>query len=207
MERGGKRARTRAKLIEAAAELFAERGYQDTTLDGVAARAGMTKGAVYGNFRSKEALLLETFRLPGRGIEPKFREGAPFAEQMRRIGQAVVAFAPVAERRNVRISDLILYAATHPAFRTGMTRHTAASMVRVAERWRPFFRDADLPLPLNEFVVVIDAIIDGLLIQRAMTPSLVTDAIIMAAFTGLGSGRRTPAKARRGADGRRRRAR
>jgi AcrR family transcriptional regulator len=185
MERSGKRIRTRARLVEAAAVLFAEKGYQDTTLDAVAARAGMTKGAVYGNFKSKEALLLATFRLPTRGIDPQFRRGASFAEQLRRIGEAVIRFAPIAEARNIRVSDLILYAATHPSFRAAMTRHTRASMDRVAERWRPYFRDRDLPLPMSEFVVLIDAIVDGLLIQRALTPSLVTSDIIMAAFTRL----------------------
>lgn len=184
-ERGGKRARTRARLITAAAEAFTERGFHATTLDEVASRAGMTKGAVYGNFRSKEALLLATFTLPISGVAPQFRAGAPLKEQMRRLGEAVVEFAPRAERASVRMSDLQLYAATHPAIREEITRMTIAMVDRVTERWRPYLDGPELPMPLRDFVIVADAVIDGLLIQRSMTPPLIPDALIVRAFEAL----------------------
>jgi len=44
---------TRAALVEAAAAEFDERGYAGASMDGVAERAGMTKGALYFHFRSK----------------------------------------------------------------------------------------------------------------------------------------------------------
>lgn len=44
---------TRAALIEAAAAEFDERGFVGASMDGVAERAGMTKGALYFHFRSK----------------------------------------------------------------------------------------------------------------------------------------------------------
>jgi len=47
---------TREKLLDAAAEVFAEKGYANTSMDDVAAAAGMTKGALYWNFDGKEAL-------------------------------------------------------------------------------------------------------------------------------------------------------
>lgn len=187
-EPGGKRRRTRARLIEAAADLFAEAGYQNTTLDAVAVRAGMTKGAVYGNFKSKEDLFLATLALPVTGVKPDFRLGAPLVEQMRILGDAVVAFAPLAERRNVRVSDLQLYIATHPERRRAIVKWTEESMDRVTERWRPFFKARELSMPLRDFVVLVDALIDGLLIQRAMTPPLVTDRLIRAAFVALARG-------------------
>jgi AcrR family transcriptional regulator len=49
---------TREYLLEAAAQVFAERGFSGATLDEVAARAGFTKGAVYSNFKSKDDLFL-----------------------------------------------------------------------------------------------------------------------------------------------------
>ena len=51
-----KKARTRAQLIDAAATVFARRGYMAASLDEVAEEAGLTKGAVYSNFDSKEDL-------------------------------------------------------------------------------------------------------------------------------------------------------
>ena len=44
---------SKAELIRVAAELFAERGYSGTTLDGVAKQAGLTKGGLYHHFRDK----------------------------------------------------------------------------------------------------------------------------------------------------------
>jgi AcrR family transcriptional regulator len=48
--------RTRALVLAAAAEEFSAHGYQGTTLLDVVKRTGMTKGALYGHFSSKEEL-------------------------------------------------------------------------------------------------------------------------------------------------------
>lgn len=48
--------RTKAQILQVAAELFAERGYGTVTLQDVAERASMTKGAVYFHYKNKEAL-------------------------------------------------------------------------------------------------------------------------------------------------------
>ncbi|MEM9123668.1 MAG: TetR/AcrR family transcriptional regulator, partial [Pseudomonadota bacterium] len=45
-------------IIEAAAGLFAEQGYSGTTLDGVAARLGITKPTLYYYFANKEEILI-----------------------------------------------------------------------------------------------------------------------------------------------------
>jgi AcrR family transcriptional regulator len=50
------RAEVRRRLREAAAQEFAERGYEESRLEDIAARAGFTKGAVYSNFKSKQEL-------------------------------------------------------------------------------------------------------------------------------------------------------
>ena len=42
--------RTREKVLTAAAEVFAVQGYDSTTLNTVAERIAMTKGALYGHF-------------------------------------------------------------------------------------------------------------------------------------------------------------
>lgn len=45
-------------ILRAAEELFAERGYHDTSMDDIAARVGIAKGTVYLHFASKEDLTL-----------------------------------------------------------------------------------------------------------------------------------------------------
>lgn len=48
-------------LLEAGLAVFAERGIELASLDEVAQAAGFTKGAIYGQFRSKSAFLLALF--------------------------------------------------------------------------------------------------------------------------------------------------
>jgi AcrR family transcriptional regulator len=54
--------RTRSELLAAAARVFAEKGYEGASVGDVATAAGYTKGALYANFDSKEALLLALAR-------------------------------------------------------------------------------------------------------------------------------------------------
>jgi AcrR family transcriptional regulator len=56
-DRSARKAATRARLLEAAARVYAARGFAGATLDDVAEEAGLTKGAVYGHFGSKDNLL------------------------------------------------------------------------------------------------------------------------------------------------------
>jgi AcrR family transcriptional regulator len=46
----------RERILAAAREEFAEVGYRGARIDGIAARAGLTRGAVYSNFPGKRAL-------------------------------------------------------------------------------------------------------------------------------------------------------
>lgn len=52
--------RNRAKVLAAARAEFAEHGYRDATIDRIAARADLTRGAVYSNFPGKRALYFST---------------------------------------------------------------------------------------------------------------------------------------------------
>src|SRR5678816_1392731 len=87
--KGDKRARTRAALIEAAAQVIGEKGYERTSLEEVASRAGMSRGAIYGHFASKEELLLAFVERHWRPVRPRLRPGAPLREQLAIIGGAV----------------------------------------------------------------------------------------------------------------------
>jgi AcrR family transcriptional regulator len=62
--RGAEKARaTRAALLEVAAELFAERGYVQSSVRDIARRGEMSSGAIYGHFRSKADLLAEAISM------------------------------------------------------------------------------------------------------------------------------------------------
>src|ERR1700759_4074990 len=65
-QREAERVAKREAVLNAAVEVFNERGFSATSLDDVAARLGVTKPVIYHYLGSKEQVLLECL---GRGIE------------------------------------------------------------------------------------------------------------------------------------------
>jgi AcrR family transcriptional regulator len=53
---------TRARVIAAAVEVFAERGYAGSSIESIAQASGMTIGALYSNFSGKKELFLHALR-------------------------------------------------------------------------------------------------------------------------------------------------
>lgn len=60
--RNARAEQTRKEILTAARHLFATRGYEGASVGDIAKEAGFTKGALYANFDSKEALFLEIAR-------------------------------------------------------------------------------------------------------------------------------------------------
>src|SRR5262245_42528875 len=61
-------AETRERLLRAAADVFAERGYDGTRVADIAAAAGVSNGALYAHFSSKADLLVDALRTHGRNL-------------------------------------------------------------------------------------------------------------------------------------------
>jgi AcrR family transcriptional regulator len=61
-------AQTRQRLLRAAADAFAERGYEGTRVADIAAAAGVSNGAMYAHFASKAELLTGALRAHGRRL-------------------------------------------------------------------------------------------------------------------------------------------
>src|SRR5262245_39031250 len=102
--KGDKRARTRAKLLDAAREIIRKKGFQRTTLKDVAQRAGMTSGAIYGNFKNRDELFMALADAHWAPIKPVFRPGSDFAEKMHAYAKATIAAIP--ERRLAAVGRL-----------------------------------------------------------------------------------------------------
>ena len=56
-----RRAATISAILKSAAQLFTARGFNVTSIDDIAARAGVAKGAVYHHFASKEEIFARVF--------------------------------------------------------------------------------------------------------------------------------------------------
>lgn len=108
----------RELLLDAAAAVFAERGYDGTRIQEVVRRAGLTTGAVYGRFGSKDDLLREaviTHATPHAGRLPDgARRVADLIERLAtrtspelREQEALLLEAYVAARRHPEIAGAI----------------------------------------------------------------------------------------------------
>src|SRR6185369_4420404 len=102
--KGDKRDRTRAVLLEAARAVIREKGHERTTMEEVARRAGMTTGAIYGNFKNREELFIALGQTYWAPIVPKVAPGATFTEAMRALAEATLA--AVHERAPVAVGRL-----------------------------------------------------------------------------------------------------
>jgi AcrR family transcriptional regulator len=85
---------TRASILQTAAEVFAERGYAETTLAELIARSGLTKGAFYFHFASKEqlafAVLEEKQRQWLEFVSQRILDKPTAIDQLRALGPALI---------------------------------------------------------------------------------------------------------------------
>jgi AcrR family transcriptional regulator len=182
--KGDKRERTRAALLEAARTLIRERGYERTTLEKVAKRAGMTTGAIYGNFKNRDELFIALGHAYWPPIAPKIVPGATFAEAMQAFAKATLA--AVDQRAPVAIGRLtgLAYALKNAELRSRVVEITKSSYEFGAD-WLRAFDPGELPMPPEDLVRVLHALIEGLVMQRILTPELCPKQVFYAAFAAL----------------------
>jgi AcrR family transcriptional regulator len=182
--KGDKRQRTRAALLEAARDVIREQGYERTTLDEVARRAGMTTGAIYGNFKNRDELFIALGNAYWAPVRPHVRPGATFAEAMQALASATLAAAK--DRAPVAVGRLtgLAYTLRNDDLRARVQAVTKDSYEFGAE-WLRTFDARELPMPAERLVCVIHALIEGLVMQRILTPALCPDEVFYAAFAAL----------------------
>ena len=115
--KGDKRDRTRTKLLEAARSLIREKGHENTTLEDIAEKAGMTTGAIYGNFKNRDELFISLGLAYWPPIKPRVKPGSSFPEIMRAMADATIAAIP--DRRAAAVGRLtgLAYTLTHEEIR------------------------------------------------------------------------------------------
>jgi AcrR family transcriptional regulator len=183
--KGDKRDRTRAKLLQAARSMIREKGYEHTTLEAIAKRAGMTTGAIYGNFKNRDELFISLGQTYWAPIKPRVQPGSTLPEIMRAMADATLAALP--DRRSAAVGRLtgLAYTLTHEELREKVVELTAQSYA-LGEQWlRSVTNEEDLPMPAGQLVRVIHALTEGLVFLRLLTPELMPDGVFHAAFAAL----------------------
>ncbi len=189
---GERREHTRARLVAAAREVIAEKGFHRTSLDEIAARAELTKGAIYDNFASKDELFLAVVAAWSTERAQRFSWPAGHAgslkERLRKFAQAVIADAPAAETEAPMRAEFLLYTLTHEEVRQRIAEAAVMRLAAVRERAAQFLSEDELPLPLDQFVLLLEALIPGLIFIRSQNPRLVPDDLIIAIFESFARG-------------------
>ena len=167
------KARTRRRLLDAAAGIFAEHGFSGASVDEIAARAGYTIGALYTHFSGKEELFL---CLLDEHVSHLLRDAERIAGDD---GDSFAAFggflAEVADESvtwSLLELEFLRYALPRPEV-----------LARLAERWRiPRAAIARIADGSEATATVIIALFHGLVLQRridraAVPASLFADAL------------------------------
>jgi TetR/AcrR family acrAB operon transcriptional repressor len=168
---------TRERILASAERLFAERGFSGVSMPAIAAAAGITAGAIYKHFTSKEQLFFSIVR---RAVEaaPTTQEGAGLA------GPAALAriVAAYTTRRLKRVRQLaveIHYAAAQDAqvrrlLRSSVDSEIGGMAARIAEAQARGEIDAGIDPRLTAAAIM--SLIMGLMHAETLTPQLVGDA-------------------------------
>lgn len=209
-----RKADTRARLLAAAAALFADHGVDAVSVDAVAQAAGRTSGAVYAHFGSKQGLLvalLESLQDSSLALllaEVAVRRSPE--EQLRAVWDH--ASGTDGGGWDLLQQELWLRAARDPAAAAVLRRRAARAREYSARQLAAWTHQvgaepvADATDPA-ELAVLVRALVVGLAVQRRLEPGAVSDDLAvrgLAALVGLpGAGRRRasqPARTARAGD-------
>jgi AcrR family transcriptional regulator len=175
---------SRERLLDAAVQVFARDGYSGTSIDRIAAEAGLSKGAVYWNFVSKEELF---FALLDERIDRRIRAlfdmtaAAPVGQAME--ARVSVGLSAVLEQERelvVLFHEYSAMAVRDPRLRERYVERNVMlrnGLARVFEarvealEWSP-------AVGAQELATAVIALADGLSIEQLTEPEVVTEELL-----------------------------
>lgn len=184
---GGKRERTRAALVAATLDLIAERGFAAASLDEIAARAGMTKGAIYSNFQGKADLLLAAINAKGLTVSPTRPPDATLREHLEAMAGELAQMLRRARKEAAFLTEFQLYALVDPELRRSLAATYADSFAGNAA-YLASLPDLKPGVDPRRLAVGLQSLGLGFLIQSFMTPQDVTEEVILETMQALADG-------------------
>ena len=77
---GERRSSTREKILEASLKLFSKKGFKETTIKDIAKEVGITEGAIYRHFTSKDEIINNLLRYITEDLRKKLYESMEYGE-------------------------------------------------------------------------------------------------------------------------------
>ncbi len=108
-------------FVEAAARLFAEKGYEKTSIGDIIAAVGVTKGSFYHHYQSKQEVVDDIIAALSedlvRSVRSAFNENLPASEKLVGIVASVVAFREARRGEYVGLYPILSREENHPLAR------------------------------------------------------------------------------------------
>jgi AcrR family transcriptional regulator len=171
LSRAEAKAQTRRELIDAAAVVFARRGFEGATVQEIADEAGRTTGAIYAHFSTKAELFLA---LLDQEQADRF---ATFETFVAEGGDLIERFAAWLEHDSDR-GDLLRfefwrYAAQDPKLRGELSRRRRAEHAGMTRIFEMIYANEGVtpPRPPRELAMLVVALADGLRRLHQTDPS------------------------------------
>lgn len=164
-------ARNREKLLDAAAKVIGKSGIVGASLQEIATAAGLTKGAVYSQFDSKEDLLVELldrrFEIGHAQLLELLSGDVPMVERLMQLDTWHRGEKGSGRLWATLELELSIAAARQPKLRRKLRERQRRSREFLAEMIESIAEEhqLQLPLPPKEFAVVLSALSDGLLVH------------------------------------------
>lgn len=179
LNRNESKAHTRQRLLDEAGRLFYERGYAATSLEHVAEAAGVTKGAIYRHFASKEDLFFELVRTTWLSMEAPTELKGPEAvgQSLETLGSDI---ADAVFRSDARFEAILLEYLAACLRRQDALRNHAMFLGQSIQAHGLLRPGGGLKLAegawlsWQELEVVAQALVDGLRLNRLFFPAVVT---------------------------------
>ncbi len=173
------RAQTRQRLLQAAGEVFAQRGYDRASLDDVAAAAGLTKGAVYSSFAGKNdlfyALMRERIDERLTLVVEAMERQATVRDMTRDAGSALAQLMSSQRDWHLLFIEFWARAIRDPALHDELARERRSMRGLIAEflEARAAEAEVDLPAPAEQLAVAVLALSNGIAIEQLADPDTV----------------------------------
>ncbi|MDQ8706222.1 TetR/AcrR family transcriptional regulator [Streptomyces sp. LHD-70] len=174
-----RRPQTTARLLEAALETFAERGFYGASIEEICERAGYTRGAFYSNFRNKEALFFALFDLHARRVVERLTRAVdelaepPDADDVVRAVLTRMSALDETERRWYLLStEFTLHAVRNPDTARTLAEHDRRLREEVAGLLGRLFDRLDRrpTVDLDTLARLTTAVHEGSLAQSLVEP-------------------------------------
>nr|MDT0659327.1 TetR/AcrR family transcriptional regulator [Micromonospora sp. DSM 115978] len=165
----------RRRLMVAAAELIAERGWAGVSTRLVAERAGVTAGLVHYHFASVQTLLVEATTGVMRTLTAEL---VALLERARTPGDALDAMLAMLDHHTGRDPTSLLFAETYlAAARDQQVSEAVGEVVtEVRGRLADWLAEQGVPAPADT-AAVLTAAIDGVLLHRPLVPGMTRAAV------------------------------